>query len=74
MSDSCKNCLYSKIDPRDVRILTCRRETPRTALVPNQMGQPVPISFNPMVGGDDWCGEYKRKVALNGVSMDGQTN
>lgn len=68
---TCENCRYSTVMTNDKKekvndgALICRRSPPRNMMIPvapdvrNPMGGGFGInSFYPMVGRDNWCGEW----------------
>jgi hypothetical protein len=59
--NSCKNCFFYRLDPKNLKQGTCRFDPP--AAFPIQNGnQLVAMSFVPNVGEDHWCGKWQPKV------------
>ncbi len=66
-AESCGACKFSAAHPSGrADLVECRIRAPIATIVPGPNGQPVGIAaFAPMQI-DQWCGEWKPKIVLNG--------
>lgn len=59
--DKCSACKFHGWTP-DGKTLDCRIRAPQATLVQGPGGQPMPMSFFPVVAPDWWCGEFRNRI------------
>ena len=62
MVKTCATCLFGIVIPEDLGVRNCRRRAPKVVLAtPKGMKAPVPVTVFPMMGSDEFCGDWTRE-------------
>lgn len=60
--ERCEMCKFATPDGGG---FLCHRNPPTGAVIPGP-GGPMPVAVFPPVHGHAWCGEFQKKIVLNG--------
>jgi hypothetical protein len=60
MNETCANCIYFKVNPKDMRQGFCRRMPPTPLVIAAPQGIAQMCAY-PQTMATEWCGEHRAK-------------